>query len=220
MFGDLPLFRSAPHFSYRSSMEEPVERGDGGWSGATEMSIWNQWREGRSIRSGSARKERRDEEDWADALFSFFFFFLHLLLLLFTFTNTRTHLQTRSAEVHSHLPPLPRAIGDSLRCAQRQGVEAGGERRERGGGARWGRGGGGGGCWCVEDEGGKKRERERETDWGRWFPAGSSPGKENEMETHKKNRRKRQLEKERIKMGGLERKKRKGRKRVKWCLWC
>lgn len=75
------------------------------------------------MQSGSAREERRDWEDCADALS-----FLLLLLLSSSSPRSQTHtLASTLAEVHSHLLPLPCAIGDSLQRTQRQGVEAGGE---------------------------------------------------------------------------------------------
>ena len=69
-------------------------------------------------------------------------------------TLALTHRHARSPKVHSHLLPLPCAIGDSLRRTQRQGVEAGGEWGDRGGGERWR----GGGCGRWREEGRKKKE--------------------------------------------------------------
>lgn len=80
------------------------------------------------MQSGSAREERRDWEDCADAL--------TLLLLLSSSSprsqthTTRTHLQARSPRSTPTCCRSPCAIGDSLQRTQRQGVEAGGEWRE------------------------------------------------------------------------------------------
>lgn len=80
------------------------------------------------MQSGSAREEKRDWEDCADALS----LLLHLLLLLSPFRSTFTKHTLARVLAGGPLPLAafsPCATGDSLQRTQRQGVERQRQRR-------------------------------------------------------------------------------------------
>lgn len=174
------------------------------------------------MQSGSAREERRDWEDCADAL--------SLLLLLLSSssprsqTHTHTHLQARSPKVHSHFAVRnwrlsPGALrGRVWRQEESREIEAeeGDEEVEE---------------EDVYDEGREKKQRE--VDWRRVFLAGCGAAylrletrdtlpKEKETKTHRKWHigRETQTKRDRVRKDRKKEKERMREKSVKWCYWC